>query len=181
VLMLNVLSIVGCNGGKTAETTQPTAPQTVAPTAAHNEAQHKGADRATQQAELKKLINKIKVAGLEFKIADVKPGSVQKLSQSTSHNMLIWNSAAQRLYPSIEAAKADFPVMAIRPGSDAEQSFERNFTEYRDDVLFIRLLSNIYGLTQARGGDQACDKAQLPWLRRCENRRTVGSSLGSCC
>lgn len=43
------------------------------------------------------------------------------------------------------------------------------------------LLSNICGLTLARGGDQACDRARVPWPHRCESRKNVWLSLGFCC
>src|SRR5262249_39931420 len=43
------------------------------------------------------------------------------------------------------------------------------------------LLSNICGLTLARGADQACDRARSPSLHRCENRKSVWSSPGFCC
>jgi hypothetical protein len=40
-------------------------------------------------------------------------------------------------------------------------------------VKFLRLLSNICGLTRARGGVQACDRERFPGFHSCENRTTV--------
>ena len=63
---------------------------------------------------------------------------------------------------------------SVRPGRPLQ------VTQDPADNKF-RLLSNIYGLTPAQGGDQACDRARVPWLHRCESRKSVWLSLGFCC